>query len=182
MQTLPSAFDVLDFWWRSGPTRWFVQDDTFDREVRETFGQLHEAAAGGQFTEWDETPHGALARIIVLDQFSRNIYRGDARAFAQDEAALAAAEAALEKGFDRAYPVPARNFYYMPFMHAEDLAAQERCTDLFRVLGDRDSYFYALVHLDAIRRFGRFPHRNPVVGRDTTEEERRYLDTGGFGG
>jgi uncharacterized protein (DUF924 family) len=175
-----SAFEVLDFWWRAGPAKWFARSGEFDAECRDRLGELHMLAAAGELDHWAGAPHSMLALIILLDQISRNIHRDDARAFAQDAAALALAEQAVEKGFDLAYPLPARAFFYMPFEHAEDIAAQERSVDLFRAAGDREFDYYALVHLDVIRRFGRFPHRNEVLGRETTDAERRYLDTGGF--
>ncbi|MEJ8570267.1 DUF924 family protein [Microbaculum marinum] len=180
MTDLPTPFDVLDFWWSAGYEQWYAGGEDFDGRCRDAFLPLLEHASGGGLSDWEGTPHGALALLIVLDQLSRNIFRGSPRAFAQDERARGVAERAIAAGFDRAYPAPARNFFHMPFMHSEDLDDQARCCDYFRVLGDKDSYYYALVHLDAIRRFGRFPHRNKVLGRETTAEEQQYLDTGGF--
>jgi uncharacterized protein (DUF924 family) len=180
MDDLPQPIDVLDFWWTAGIDKWYGGGETFDDTCRERFQNLLEIAASGELEDWEETPHGSLALLIVLDQFSRNIFRGTARAFAQDAQALAVAERAVAAGFDRCFPAPARNFFYMPFTHAENLDAQERCCDHFRTSGDQDGYYYALLHMDAIRRFGRFPHRNGVLGRETTAEEQRYLDTGGF--
>lgn len=180
MSDLSSPLDVLDFWWNAGAARWYAGGEEFDEACRAAFLPLLEHAASGGLADWEGAPHGTLALIIVLDQFSRNVLRGSARAFAQDARALAVAERAIAAGYDRAWPAPARNFFYMPFMHAEDIAMQERCCDLFRMLGDQNAYHYALVHMDAIRRFGRFPHRNAVLGRETTEDERRYLESGGF--
>lgn len=182
MTTPADPLDVLDFWWRAGPDRWFARNDAFDAEVRSRFLELHERAAAGELHEWQETAPGSLAFIILTDQFPRNMFRNDARAFSTDPLALAAAEKAVGRGFDRAYPLPAKTFFYMPFMHAEDIGAQERGIDLFQLAGDRNALFYALYHMDVIRRFGRFPHRNPVLGRTTSEAEQRYLDSGGFGG
>ncbi len=182
MSDLPTPLDVLDFWWKAGPERWFAKDDAFDDDCTARFGKLHAEAAAGRLDGWQDTPEGALALIVVLDQFSRNMFRDTPKAFAQDARALAVADAALKRGFDRAFPLSGRQFFYMPFMHAEDIAAQERCVDLFRELGDKDGDYYALLHLDAIRRFGRFPHRNRILGRDTTEAETRYLESGGFTG
>lgn len=175
-----SPFEVLAFWWDAGPAKWYGGGKEFDALCEARMGAILEEATAGGLSAWEETPHGALALLIVLDQLSRNIHRGSPKAFAQDERARQVAERAITAGFDTAYPAPARNFFYMPFMHAEDLAMQERCCDYFRTSGDRDGYFYALVHLDAIRRFGRFPHRNKVLERATTPEEQSYLDTGGF--
>jgi len=176
------ALGVLDFWWRAGPAKWFGGGPAFDAEVRERLAGLQAEAAAGRLEDWAETSPGALARILLLDQVPRHIFRGTAEAFASDARALAAAEAAVAAGLDRAYPVEARSFFYLPFMHAEDLAAQLWSADLFRRLGQRENYFYALVHLDAIQRFGRFPHRNAVLGRTTTPAEQAYLDSGGFVG
>lgn len=176
------ALDVLSFWWEAGPARWFARSDEFDAACRDRFGALHDRAARGELDHWKETPHGCLALILLLDQMPRNIHRGTAGAFASDAAGLAAAEHAIEKGFPAAYPPAARIFFYMPFMHSEDIAVQRRGVDLFRVLGEHESYHYALIHLDVIARFGRFPHRNEMLGRETTPEERAYLETGGFSG
>lgn len=175
-----SPIDVLDFWWLAGPDKWYAGGADFDAACRERFGELLEHAAAGGLEDWEQTPYGALALLIVLDQLSRNIFRGSARAFAQDARALGVSERAIAAGYDKAYPVPARNFFYMPFMHAEDLDMQARCCDFFRTHTTQESYFFALVHMDAIRRFGRFPHRNEVLGRESTPEEQEYLESGGF--
>lgn len=175
-----TAFDVLDFWWTSGGEKWFAGGESFDQDCRSRFLATIEAAQKGELDDWAETPHGALALLIVLDQLTRNVFRGEPRAFAADARALALAEAALAKGFDRAFPKEARFFFYLPFEHAEDMAAQERCVDLCRSLGVQEYYHYALIHMDVIRRFGRFPHRNPILGRDTTPAEAAYLADGGF--
>lgn len=180
MTDLATPTDVLDFWWSAGPTKWYAGGEAFDEACRQRFEALLEHAASGGLDDWEATPQGALALIIVLDQLSRNILRGSPRAFAQDERAVGVSERAIAAGYDKLWPVPARNFFYMPFMHAEDIDLQARCCDFFRAHADQDGYFYALVHLDAIRRFGRFPHRNTVLGRESTPEERAYLDSGGF--
>lgn len=174
------AFEILDFWWKAGPAKWFASDAGFDEEIRTRFEPAVTAAMLGALDDWAGTPHGALALLLLLDQFPRNLYRGDAKAFSGDERALEIAGRALEAGFDRAFPKAARTFFYLPFEHAEDMAAQERSVDLFRRLGDDTTYLYALVHLDVIRRFGRFPHRNTALGRETTEAESAYLADGGF--
>lgn len=176
----PDAFELLDFWWSAGPGKWFRRDDDFDRDCRERFAELAESAARGELEAWKATPHGCLALILLLDQIPRNVHRESARAFATDGEALATAEHAIAQRFPSAYPPGARIFFYMPFMHAEDLDTQRRGVDLFRILGEHDSFHYALIHLDVISRFGRFPHRNAVLGRETTPEERAYLETGGF--
>ncbi len=178
---MPDALDVLDFWWTAGAARWFTRSDEFDAACRD-FAGPHEAALRGELEAWKATPHGCLALILLLDQIPRNIFRGSARAFEADGAALETAEHAIAGRFPAAFPPSVRIFFYMPFMHSEDLAVQRRGVDLFRVLGEQNSYHYALIHLDAIARFGRFPHRNEMLGRETTPEERAYLESGGFSG
>ncbi len=175
------AFDVLEFWWRAGPARWFAAESAFDHACRDFAAAVDDAAAG-RLDGWAESPHGALALVLLTDQFPRNVFRGTTRAFATDGKALAVAERAIGRGFDRAFPIDGRRFFYLPFMHSEDLAVQERGLDLYRALGSEEGYFYALVHYDAIRRFGRFPHRNALLGRDTTPAEAAYLASGGFSG
>ncbi len=176
------ALDLLDFWWRAGPARWFAKDEAFDAELKRRFGDLHAQASAGGCESWRETAAGRLALILLLDQLSRNLNRGSPAAFANDAAARALAAITLESGDDRAYPTEVRSFFYLPFMHSEDIADQERCVDLCRLNSPRDTYAYALEHLDIIRRFGRFPHRNAVLGRETTPAEAAYLESGGFSG
>ncbi|WP_181704571.1 DUF924 family protein [Chthonobacter rhizosphaerae] len=175
------AMDVLDFWWQAGPAEWFRADPGFDERCRDTLLALHEEAAAGALDGWQETPHGTLALLILLDQIPRNVFRGTPRAFATDDKALAIARRAMEEGFPRAYPKDVRVFFYLPFTHAEDMAAQEICVDMTRPLG-MEVYHYALIHMDAIRRFGRFPHRNAILGRPSTPAEEAYLASGGFKG
>ncbi len=182
MSTIASSFDVLEFWWNAGPQKWWSRDDEFDREIRSRFETTHTEAAGGRLDTWCDTPHGAMALTLVLDQFSRNLHRESPEAFAQDAKALVLARSSIEKQFNRAFPSPARCFFALPLMHAEDMAAQEEAVDFCRLHGDADNYKAALEHMDIIRRFGRFPHRNAVLGRETTDAERRFLDTGGFKG
>lgn len=130
----------------------------------------------------DETPDGALALVILLDQAPRNLFRGDPRAFSTDSLALSVAEAALGRGFDRRVGRAMRSFFYLPFEHAEDSAAQSRCLDLFAAMNDREGLRYAEIHADVIARFGRFPHRNAILGRASTAAERTFLASGGFAG
>lgn len=184
MQDLPppSAGDVLAYWRALGPGRWFVKDAAVDAEIRRRFQNLHAAAREGLLRHWEDDTSGALAQVIVLDQFSRNMFRGSAAAFAADPLARAAAGRAIDRGFDRQTAKAERSFFYLPFMHSESLADQERCCELCRVAGDAGTLKYAELHADIIRRFGRFPHRNAVLGRVTTPEERAFLDGGGFGG
>jgi uncharacterized protein (DUF924 family) len=178
----PSPADVLAFWRAAGPDRWFAKDDAFDAEIRTRFLGAYEAAVAGRLAAWEETPEGALALLLVLDQFPRNMFRGSARTYAADPLARTVADRAIARGFDRVIAVPERRFFYLPFMHAEDLADQERCIALCAAAGDTDGLAYAEQHADIIRRFGRFPHRNPVLGRGTTAEERQFLEAGGFAG
>lgn len=175
-----TPLDVLDFWWQAGAAKWFAKDEKFDRTCRERFGQAIEAGKAGQLDHWLETADGCLALLLLLDQMSRNVFRGSPEAFAADTRAVAIAEHALSRGFDRAFPGNVRGFFYLPFEHAEDMALQERSVDLMRGLGDMELYHYALIHMDVIRRFGRFPHRNEVLGRETTAAEQAFLDDKGF--
>lgn len=141
-----------------------------------------EAARAGDLRHWEDAPHSALALILLLDQMPRNMFRGTAAMYATDALALEAAGRALGAGHHLAYPHPARRFFYMPFMHAEDIEAQTRCIDLCRGDGDDEGYHHALIHMDPIRRFGRFPHRNAILGRASTPEEEAYMASGGFSG
>jgi uncharacterized protein (DUF924 family) len=190
----PSIDDVLDFWF--GPCSgtaplqardvWFRKARAFDSEIRERFGAAIEAALAGGLRAWEASPAGALARILLLDQFTRNAFRDTARAFAGDAQALATARALVAAGGDRQLVPMQRWFVYMPFEHAEDPAAQDESVRLFTELSQTASGFesaldYALRHRDVIRRFGRFPHRNALLGRDSTESERDYLRQPGAG-
>ena len=179
---IASAEDVISFWRAAGYERWFEPDAQFDHAVRERFLGTHEAAATGELANWQQTPEGALALLILLDQFPRNMFRGTPRAFATDETARQIARGAIDNGFDRRVDPVMRSFFYLPFMHSEDVADQERCLALYRDLGDADGIKYAEIHLDAIRRFGRFPHRNEILGRPSTPDEAAYLESGGFRG
>lgn len=174
--------DIVAFWREAGPDRWFNKDNAFDAEIRERFLAIHEAAAAGQLSAWEATAEGALALMILLDQFPRNMFRGTARAFATDPLARAIAAGALVRGFDAQVPVDMRTFFYLPFEHSEDMADQERALALYKAAGDADNLKWAELHADIIRRFGRFPHRNAVLGRTTTPDEQAFLDGGGFAG
>jgi uncharacterized protein (DUF924 family) len=174
--------DVLAFWRAAGPDKWFNKNDAFDAEIRDKFLAAYEAAAAGKLAEWEQSAEGALALVIVLDQFPRNMFRGSARTYAADPLARAVADRAIARGFDRHFARPERLFFYLPFTHSEDLADQERCVALHREAGEVDWMKYAEEHADIIRRFGRFPHRNAVLGRATTPDEQAFLDAGGFAG
>lgn len=181
---LPSISDVVSFWREAGPAKWYAKDDAFDTAIRARFATAHEAAARGELWSWEETAEGALALLILLDQFPRNLFRGSAHAFATDAAALNVAGRALARGFDLAVEGPLRQFFHLPGMHAESLAAQRNCVAAFERLGAgfEENLKFAREHLDIIARFGRFPHRNALLGRTTTPEEQAYLDAGGFAG
>jgi uncharacterized protein (DUF924 family) len=177
-----SAAEVVSFWRDAGPDRWFTKDAAFDGQIRERFFDTYEAAAAGKLSGWEGDAQGALALLILLDQFPRNMFRGDARAFATDPLARAVAAGAIVRGFDSQVPADLRSFFYLPFEHSEDLADQERGIAFYKASGDADGLKWAEIHADIIRRFGRFPHRNAVVGRATTPEEQKFLDDGGFSG
>ncbi len=179
---IASPSEVLSFWRAAGPPKWFTRDEAFDALIRARFLATCEAGAAGRLAEWEATAHGALALLIVLDQFPRNMFRGEARAFAADALARAVAGRAIDRGFDRVFSAREATFFYLPFEHSETMADQERCVALFGALGDADLVKWAALHADIIRRFGRFPHRNSALGRTTTAEEQRFLDDGGFAG
>jgi uncharacterized protein (DUF924 family) len=174
--------DVLAFWRAAGPDKWFEKSASFDLEVRRRFFSLWHAARAGELAHWEETPEDALALVIALDQFPRNMFRDDRRTYATDELARGVSERAIGRGFDRQVSHPERQFFYLPFMHSENLADQERCLELARRYGDDEFSEYAEHHADIIRRFGRFPHRNAALGRAATPEEQTFLDSGGFAG
>ena len=173
--------DIVAFWREVGPDRWFEKDAALDDEIRRRFLTAHEAAAAGKLTAWEQTAEGALALLILLDQFPRNMFRGEARAFATDALARVIASRAILNGFDGAFP-DMRGFFYLPFQHSEDLKDQERGVALYKASGDADGLKWAEPHADIIRRFGRFPHRNAILGRVSTAEEQAFLDGGGFAG
>ena len=174
--------DVLAFWRSAGDERWYKRDEAFDASVRERFLALWQKAVAGELSSWETTDDGALALVILLDQFPRNMFRGDPKAFSSDAQALEVAHRALARGADKRIEAPLLQFLYLPLMHSEDLADQSRCVDLFRTTADTENLRYAEEHADIIRRFGRFPHRNRVLGRTTTPEEQAFLDEGGFAG
>jgi uncharacterized protein (DUF924 family) len=175
--------DILRFWFEETPSELrFKKDLAFDATIRERFGALHAQAAAGGCADWAATAEGALALLVLLDQFSRNLYRDSPRAFACDDAARAVALRALERGFDLAVPSERRLFFYLPFEHNEDLADQERSCRLVRErIGDAKSIDFAERHRAVIMRFGRFPHRNKALGRSSTPAEEDYLSQPGAG-
>ena len=178
----PAPADVLAFWRAAGPAKWFHKDAAFDAEIAARYRASCEAAAAGRLAHWETTPEGALALVILLDQFPRNIFRGSARAFAADPLARAVADRAIARGFDQRIPKAERLFFYLPFEHSEERADQERAVALVRALGDAEQLKWAELHADIIGRFGRFPHRNAALGRTTSPAEQAFLDDGGFNG
>jgi len=172
----PEIDRVLSFWFEElRPEQWFTVDDTVDEDVRARFRALHRRLAAGVPPDWKQTPEGFFAAVIVLDQFPRNMFRGDARAFATDAAALALADRAIGRGFDRALAPVRRKFLYMPFQHSERPEDQARSVDLFASLDDPQALDFAKRHKEIVDRFGRFPHRNAVLGRASTAEELTFL-------
>jgi uncharacterized protein (DUF924 family) len=174
--------DVLAFWRQAGPDRWYAREDAFDAEIRARFFELWRKAVAGELSAWEANDDDALALTIVLDQFPRNIFRGDPKTYASDAAARDVASRAINRGSDLRVADDLREFFYLPFMHSEHLADQLRCIDLLRQAGRTDNLKYAEDHAAIIRRFGRFPHRNRILGRATTSEEQAFLDEGGFSG
>lgn len=181
MTPLATAAEIVRFWRDAGPDRWFAKDAAFDARFRAHCQPLHEAAAQGELASWQGTPEGALALVLLLDQFPRNCFRDTARMFATDAIARTVASQAIAAGFDQAVEPELRVFFYLPFEHSEDLADQDRSVALAAPL-DETYRRYADLHRDIIRRFGRFPHRNAILGRASTPEEQRFLDDGGFSG
>jgi uncharacterized protein (DUF924 family) len=180
---------ILKFWFGEPPgaarPEWFRKDAAFDEEIRQRFGETHAAAAGGRLEHWRDGPEPMLALVVVLDQFSRNLYRNDARAFAQDAHALECARQAIARGDDRELLPVQRQFLYLPFEHSEDLADQERGLELMAPLEafaeTRGVLEWARRHRDIVARFGRFPHRNAALGRASTPEEIEFLRKPGSG-
>ena len=174
--------DILAFWREAGRERWYKRDDAFDAEVRRRFLLVWQKAVAGEFESWEASDDGALALVIVLDQFPRNMFRGTAQAFVSDAQARDVARRAIARGVDRRVDPILLEFLYLPFMHSEHLADQLHCVALFQNTDNAENLKYARVHADIVARFGRFPHRNNVLDRDTTEEEQAFLDRGGFAG
>jgi len=177
-----SPADVISFWRAAGPDRWFKSDPAFDAEIRHRFEGAWRSARDGELDELDQTASGMLALILLLDQFSRNMFRGEPEAFATDALARGLAQRMIANGSDMKVDPVLQQFVYMPLMHSENLADQARCVALFETTGDPNNIKHARIHADIIRRLGRFPHRNAVLGRRTTDQEAAFLDEGGFAG
>lgn len=194
----PDAAAVLDFWFgdaadpdnvkRRGKF-WFAATEAQDRAIRERFGSLHGRAQRGELDHWATDPQSALALILLLDQFTRNLYRGTASAFANDRRALAISGDGIARGLDGSLGVVERAFWYMPFQHCEDREVQRESVRLYKALLDdspaalapfsKNTYEFAVLHCEIVERFGRFPHRNELLGRSSSSEEKEYLDHGG---
>jgi uncharacterized protein (DUF924 family) len=173
---------VLHFWFEeTKPYQWFRRDDAFDKAIKTRFGAMHEAARRGRLDVWRAHPVYSLSLILILDQFSRNLYRDTPQAFAHDAQALDIAREAIARRFDHLVSDQRRAFFYMPFMHAEDLSVQTESVALFKAqLPTTKNLPYAIQHRDIMKRFGRFPHRNDIFGRQSTPEEIAFLKAGGF--
>lgn len=167
---------VLKFWFEEiEPVQWWVKDTAFDQLITERFGDLHQQAAACELWQWRETPEGRLAEVIVLDQFSRNMYRDTPQAFASDPMALTLAQEAIAAGADKALSPIQRSFLYMPFMHSESLAIHEVAEQLYKANGEQSNYEFEIKHKTIIEQFGRYPHRNAILGRESTEAEMEFL-------
>ncbi len=185
MSDIAAVREILDFWFLPlsdpghGKPRdlWWKSTPALDAEIAAKFGALLDKARTGALDSWAQSPDGALALIVLCDQFSRNIHRGSPLAFATDSKALATARLALARAYPTAFPADARMFFFMPFQHSEQLADQELCCALFEALRDANNIKYAIDHRDIVARFGRFPHRNTALGRSSTAEELDYLKT-----
>lgn len=178
-----SAEEIVRFWEEIGPKNWYAVEPELDATITRRFGATWERAAAGAFRDWLGTPRGALAYLILTDQFPRNMFRGDARAFATDAMARDAAMAALHRGHDLQLPEPIRQFFYLPFMHAESTFDQDRCVCLMLTRmpeSGASNLHHARAHRAVIRQFGRFPYRNVALGRKSTPQEEAFLEAGGY--
>ncbi len=173
---------VLDFWFTElTPKQHFAKDAALDEAIRTRFGATLEAAARCELFAWRTTPEGRLAEVLVIDQFSRNVYRDTPRAFAQDALALALAQELVASGQDRSLPLAQRSFAYMPYMHSESALVHQHAVGLFSQPGLEAILRFELRHKDTIDRFGRYPHRNAILGRESTLEELTFLSEPGSG-
>ena len=174
--------DVVRYWLEQPEKRLFSVDPGFDAELKDRFGALHAQAVAGGLSDWEDTTDGRLALVLLLDQMSRNLNRGTPGMFAHDAQALSLARRAIAEGDADVLPAAEMRWHVMPFMHSEDLQDQQRCVELCRELGLDDTLPHAIEHRDIIERFGRFPHRNRLLGRAMSEDEQEFLDQGGFSG
>lgn len=178
----PEAQQVLDYWLKEKtPEDWYKGSDELDAEIRSRFEGLWHQAMAGEFKDWLVSADGALAYLILTDQFSRNMFRGTDQAYASDALALRAAVSAIRLGYDRKITGPEQQFFYLPLMHAESIEHQERCVRLFLMnMPQSSNLLHARAHREVIRRFGRFPYRNDHLGRETTPAEQKFLDAGAY--
>ena len=182
MNTLLAPAQIVAFWIEAGPQKWFAKDAAFDVAFAELCRETHYAAARRELDAWAETPEGALALIILLDQLPRNAFRDTAHMFATDSLALMFTKAAIARGHDRQVADDLRPFILMPLMHSESLADQDELLSLLDEAETPDTFKFAVIHRDIIARFGRYPHRNACLGRETTADEALFLASGGFAG
>lgn len=176
MMTIPDPEAIVDFWFsEEGKPFWFNSTPEMDAWLREQYAPLVEQALAGELDQWQASPQGALALVIILDQFPLNIYRGTAKSFVGEGAARKVADLAIERGLDDGMPDVQKAFMYLPFMHSENLADQDRSVDLYRQAGLTENLKWAEHHRDIVRRFGRFPHRNDMLARECTPDEEAYL-------
>jgi len=167
---------IMTFWFEElQPSAWWTKDPQLDEQIRQRFGELHRQASVGELWRWRAAPEGRLAEIIILDQFSRHIYRDQPGAFAQDAVALVLAQEALAAGADQQFSRLKRRFFYMPYMHSESMLIHQQAMELFSAEGMEEDLGFEVRHRDIIQRFGRYPHRNAILGRDSTEAEREFL-------
>jgi uncharacterized protein (DUF924 family) len=173
------AHAVVAFWREAGPKKWFTKDSAFDVAFRDRFALLYSKASRGELSHWRATPEGALAEILLLDQYPRNAFRDTPWAFATDELARQATNVLVASGADRDIPEDLRPFAYMPWMHSESLEDQNRCVEAMTALNENNAH-HAREHRKLIERFGRFPHRNAILGRTSTAAEQEFLASGGY--
>lgn len=176
------ADEIINFWRDAGAKRWFGKDQSFDDMCEIGFEDMCDKAARGELDQWMQSANGALALMLLLDQMPRNIHRGEAQAYAGDEHARKLASLAIGEGYDQQVGEPLQQFFYTPFMHSESLDDQNRAVELYQALPADDADKWALHHHRIIEQFGRFPHRNAILGRKSTAEEQAWLDQGGFKG
>lgn len=173
-----AARGILDFWFSQEVERdWFHINPVIDQQIRARFGDLYERARAGELSAWLQGSETALALVILFDQFPRNMFRGTPRAFESDELARSASRTAIDRHFDQQRSIKERSFFYLPLEHSEDLLDQIECVQLYRRMKDEENLKYAIEHHDIIARFGRFPHRNKVLGRENSDEEEEFLRT-----
>lgn len=174
--------DIIDFWFKEiTPQFWFKKDVHFDQEISKRFLTVYIAATQCELFHWRSTPLGCLAEVIVLDQFPRNIFRNSDKAFSSDSLALCLAQSAIDKGFDQEIPIAKRSFLYMPYMHSESLVIHDQALKLFATEGLENNLKFEIKHREIIKRFGRYPHRNGVLKRESSAEEKKFLQQPGSG-